>query len=58
MNANNHDVPKNSPGNRQNIAPKARSLRVHGLFVKSATKLGIVAIKASFLIRRYLLYSP
>lgn len=33
------------------IAPKARSLRVHGIFVKNATKVGIVATKAAFLLR-------
>ncbi len=38
----------------RNIAPKARSLRIHGIFAKPATKVGIVATKAAFLIKKFL----
>lgn len=38
----------------RNIAPKARSLRIHGIFAKPATKVGIVATKAAFLIKQFL----
>lgn len=37
---------------RRNIVPKARSLMVHGAFVKTATKVGIAATKAPFLIKK------
>ena len=36
------------------IAPKARSLRIHGVFTKTATQIGMVATKATFILVRFL----
>ena len=36
------------------IAPKARSLHIHGIFAKPATKIGIVATKASFILMNFI----
>lgn len=42
------------PRSMHTIAPKARSLLVHGIFAKPATKVGMVATKAAFLLRQFL----
>jgi hypothetical protein len=36
------------------IMPKARSLRVHGIFTKTTTQIGMVATKATFILVRFL----
>jgi hypothetical protein len=44
---------KNSSDSPKHIAPKARSLLIHGLYEKTTTKIGIAATKASFAIKKF-----
>ncbi len=48
------DTELTPPTIMRRIAPKARSLRIHGIFTKTATKVGMVATKATFILVDFL----